>query len=523
MIQNSLTLCSRNGLKVPICIVGSGPVGISLALSLEEKGIPSTILEAGDSNATKAFQDALIGQQVGITTDALNTSRYRCIGGTSNYWHGESRPLNSSDFSSRPWIPNSGWPISSEDLFPYWVQTARYLRLDPNLIQNHDNPDFTNTVNKGLNTTEFSTTISQINPLNFRTSYYEHISQSSSINLIHSAIATELLTHKTTKAIMGVKVNCINRGSMEVTSPIVILACGGIENTRLLLNSKQQTAHGLGNKFDVVGRYYMQHVHEEVSELLLSQKGKSVIDAFQAHKFGDSDIRVNLLLNQETCKNASICNSVLMFNDYYQGENSPAFLQFRRLIGDVRNGRIPEDFTNSIAVVMANANKVLETQFRRSLELDRIISKTLVGTYAEHAPNHQSRVTLTSGKDKFGMPRISLDLKMQEIDRRSVLESQKALARFLGSNGLGRIKIDASIQDKSWPKFLKAGSHQLGGTRMHEDPRFGVVNSDCEVYGTKNLFIAGSSLFPTSGTSPPTIAAIALGLRLADFIQLNHH
>ena len=523
MIQDGLTFSSQGNLEIPLCIIGSGPVGISIALSLEEKGIPSTILEAGDSSATKLFQDALAGQQVGITTDTLNTSRYRCIGGTSNYWHGESRPFNPSDFNARAWIPNSGWPISSEDLFPYWAQSARYLKLDPKLIQNHDNPDFTHKANIGLNTPEFSTTISQINPLNFRTSYYGHIAKSSNINLIHSAIATELTTNKAANAINGIEVNCINRGSMKITTPIVILACGGIENIRLLLNSKQDSACGLGNKLDVVGRYYMQHIHEEVSELLLLPKGKAVIEAFQTHKFGDSAIRANLLLDQKTCERESICNSVLMFNDYYQGENSPAFLQLRQFIGNIRRGQVPEDFTDSVALIMANANKVLETQFRRSMKLDRVISKSLVGIYGEHAPNPKSRVTLMSSKDKFGMPRISLDLKMQEIDRRSVLESQKALARFLGSNGLGRIKINADIQNNSWPKFLKAGSHQLGGTRMHEDERFGVVNPDCEVYGTKNLFIAGSSLFPTSGTSPPTIAAITLGLRLADFIKTNHY
>jgi choline dehydrogenase-like flavoprotein len=69
---------------------------------------------------------------------------------------------------------------------------------------------------------------------------------------------------------------------------------------------------------------------------------------------------------------------------------------------------------------------------------------------------------------------------------------------------------------------LKGCWHHMGTTRMHADPRQGVVDAQCRVHGIENLFIAGSSVFPTCGADMPTITIVALALRLAEHIKTLH-
>jgi choline dehydrogenase-like flavoprotein len=62
------------------------------------------------------------------------------------------------------------------------------------------------------------------------------------------------------------------------------------------------------------------------------------------------------------------------------------------------------------------------------------------------------------------------------------------------------------------------GKHHMGTTRMAADPRHGVVDRDCRVHGTDNLYIGGSSVFPTTGHANPTYTLTQLALRLGDHI-----
>jgi choline dehydrogenase-like flavoprotein len=89
----------------------------------------------------------------------------------------------------------------------------------------------------------------------------------------------------------------------------------------------------------------------------------------------------------------------------------------------------------------------------------------------------------------------------------------------LGRAGLGRLQIKIDDSDTTWPEDLVGASHHMGTTRMSENPKQGVVDKNCQVHGISNLFIAGSSVFPTAGSGTPTLMIVALALRLADHIK----
>jgi choline dehydrogenase-like flavoprotein len=138
-----------------------------------------------------------------------------------------------------------------------------------------------------------------------------------------------------------------------------------------------------------------------------------------------------------------------------------------------------------------------------------------LSTRIEQAPNPDSRVVLTTERDQLGMPRVALDWRLSEIDRRNVRRSLEVLGAEVGAAGIGRLKILFDEDGQDWPEDLGGGCHHMGTTRMSDDPKQGVVDRDCRVHGMSNLFVAGSSVFPTGGGGTPTMTLVALALRLA--------
>jgi choline dehydrogenase-like flavoprotein len=141
-----------------------------------------------------------------------------------------------------------------------------------------------------------------------------------------------------------------------------------------------------------------------------------------------------------------------------------------------------------------------------------------IGCACEAVPNPDSRVTLAASTDALGLRRIRLDWRLTEQDRRSILTHIRSLGREFAAAGIGRLQLKVA-DDGQWPTKVRGGSHHMGTTRMHDDPNRGVVDRNCRVHGIDNLYIAGSSVFPTSGSANPTINILALAYRLVDHLK----
>ena len=143
-------------------------------------------------------------------------------------------------------------------------------------------------------------------------------------------------------------------------------------------------------------------------------------------------------------------------------------------------------------------------------------------TRQEQAPNPASRVTLSAERDELGMPRARLDWRLTELDRRSFRQFYEVLGREIGRAGVGRVQMRPWVLEKPdapWPASVGGGWHHMGTTRMHRDPREGVVDPDCRVHGIANLSVAGAAVFPTAGAANPTLTLVALSLRLSDHLK----
>jgi choline dehydrogenase-like flavoprotein len=137
----------------------------------------------------------------------------------------------------------------------------------------------------------------------------------------------------------------------------------------------------------------------------------------------------------------------------------------------------------------------------------------------EQVLNPESRITLSSAKDALGMPKVTLVWRFLPRDFDGLREGVGLFARELGRTSQGRVRT--MVQDVNFVQHFRLARHHIGATRMHSNPKRGVVNPDCRVHSLGNLYIAGSSVFPTPGVVNPTLTILALALRLADHLKIR--
>jgi len=143
-------------------------------------------------------------------------------------------------------------------------------------------------------------------------------------------------------------------------------------------------------------------------------------------------------------------------------------------------------------------------------------------TRMEQSPNPNSRIQLDYERDELGVPRANLDWQLTSLDKRSIRKLQEIVGEEVGRAELGRVRLMDWLQEENsseWPDTLGGGWHHMGTTRMSDNPKEGVVDSNCKVFGIQNLYIAGSSCFPTSGAANPTLTLLALTLRLSEHLK----
>jgi choline dehydrogenase-like flavoprotein len=125
-------------------------------------------------------------------------------------------------------------------------------------------------------------------------------------------------------------------------------------------------------------------------------------------------------------------------------------------------------------------------------------------------------VRLADERDALGLRRVRLDWQVADDDFYTFERGVAHLAREVGRLGLGRVQLPDP--EGRWHADVKGAWHHLGTTRMAGDPSRGVVDAELRVHGLGNLYVAGSSVFPTGGASNPTFTLVALAIRLADHL-----
>lgn len=511
-------------LDADIAIVGAGIAGLTLARALQGRRLSICVIESGHDDYDAAIQDLYEGQTAGQPYYELRESRLRFFGGTTAIWGGRCIPLDPIDYQRRDWVPDSGWPITHDDLDPYMQRAGRALGLrfrhfDMRLRAETGLPDFP-LEGAGLETAfwQFDTKYWRFGLANCADLTRDpkvHVLLGASLTDIGSDAGARHVTHLTLSGLSGRRIT--------LRAWVTVLACGGIENARLLLAARSVAPQGLGNAHDTVGRWFMEHPRARLG-MIGGPAGLDLWRAYRAFRVGGAKLAPALRLPDATQREMGVLNAGLTLKYRPDAGQSPV----ERLYDAARRRAAPNRFMRRLWSVkqLVDSPPVQKGEdWLRRAQIARGKGGFQVMIRSEQAPNRDSRITLLDNdRDALGMPKIRLHWQLNGHEAHTARVMARLFSQALDKAGVAgfipapwiRAGGDDWPTDPSISSHALGGYHHIGATRMSENPAEGVTDADCRVHGVDNLYIAGSSVFPTGGWSNPTLTIAALALRLAD-------
>lgn len=542
MIVDANTIPADSCLNADVCVVGGGAAGISLALSMSGQGLSIILLEAGQLHEHAPSQALYEGE---VSDERMHSPpdkyRQRRMGGSTTIWGGRCMPFDPVDFETRSHVPDSGWPISFDDLQPFYPEANKLAEAGRFSYDAEDAlgagaapmiRGFHSDVVRTSGLERFSC------PTDFGKRYARRLRVAPDVQVLLGANCTAVRLAADGREVREIDVATLAGRRFRIAARATVLAAGGLETARLLLASRDVAPAGIGNEHDIVGRYYMCHIAGNVGTLVLNGQPRDVRHGYEVSPEGIY-CRRRLAVSAAEQRRHGLANGVARLHfpritdpRHRNGVLSGLFLA-RKLIS-YEYGKRLNDGTPPTAALYARhllnvvSDPIDTTAFlahwvtRRTLAERKFPSVILrnrtnrfsLEIHGEQAPRADSRVTLTEKFDALGMPQLRVDWRYGQGDIESVRRTLDLMAQEFERSGAGRLTYDAGTLEEDLMRFGAYGGHHIGTARMGNDPRTSVVDANCRVHSVGNLFVAGSAAFPTSSQANPTLTLIALSLRL---------
>jgi len=490
-----------------LIVIGGGMAGLTLAREWAGSGRSVAVIESGGKAFDPAVQELYRGEGVMRAPDNadkpfddyVHQSRRRMLGGSGNIWGGKCVPLDPADFAERDWAPGSGWPVSRKALQPAYDRACDLLEIE-HFPPGETAPDWPGRPILQIGTgreffsapRSFTKYSAQVDPKAFDR-WRSAPAEAPNVTVYLNANVTELKLAADRRSIERLDIACLDGKRLKAKGRTYVLAVGGIENARLLLASNSVDPKGVGNGADLVGRYFQGHNTYAVSDL----KGGRTSGVYLSGTDQDMSAYVLKSYGPPQC----------VFAPTLAGQKERRAGNFTMTLGGLPSAR------------PADPEWAALTQVAGQVDGRDPAAKRDLGCFfmTEHMPNPDSRVTLGSQTDALGMPKVRLEWVWSDADWKSLESSVAAISQAMGEAGLGRVIFPA---DRSQFLAISGSSrHHMGTTRMHRDPAKGVVDDNSRVHGVSNLYVAGSSVFPTSGIGNPTLTLLAMTFRLSDHLK----
>ncbi|QAY96585.1 GMC oxidoreductase [Methylovirgula ligni] len=516
-----------------VCIVGAGPVGITAALECAGRGLTVALIDAGDDSSDPPASEASAAEIVEPHRHVpMDIAVRRGFGGTSWLWGGRCVPFDDIDFEKRDYIPDSGWPLTHADVSGWYTSAADYLDCGA--------PDLRESTAASSERREYFARQPK-RGLDLR----DRVEAHPLIDLILKAPVTEIEIGAD-GAVVALLLDADDAQRLRARS--YVLACGGLETTRLLLATQRRQPKLFGGPEGALGRYYAGHFEGTIADVLFNDP--ATIKTFD-YTLADTGAYMRRVLTIPAPDQRALKVQNIVFWPDNKPYHDPAhrsgiksfiflmasapFLGPRLMSEGIRLGIVgtgPRHY-------LGHALNLLRRPHRAALDIievarDRYSSKprrpgwlpaTSDNRYvlhfrSEQRPNRDSTVRLTEAEDAYGMPRLRVDLRYTEADALSALRAHEKLDEYLRATGIGRVEYQFPKEERIARILGQAsdGYHQTGTTRMGRDPAKSVVGPDCAVHDVRNLYVASCSVFPTSGHANPTLLATTLAARLAEHL-----
>jgi hypothetical protein len=541
-----------------VCVIGAGPAGMVSAIELAESGLSVALVESGGEQSHSFAQELSKGEILSPDSHSdMADAVWRGLGGTSELWGGRCVPLDNVDFITRSNVDLSGWPISHAELDPYYQSACSYLGVK--------SPEFTVDSCKNMVTSKlplsskFSGTsrvlASQIERWSMEPKIWrvlgDKIKKNKNITLFKNKTCVGFVQSQGLFKVTAATLRATHKDGSEIEqvfANVFILACGGVESTRLVLSSIEDLngLKVLGSRH--VGHFYMGHPSGKIADIQLFGNSHETIYGFE--KDGDVYVRRRITFSEETLKKEQLLNIAFWLDnpnisDWRHGSGilSAAYLALtapffshifapaairKRVAGLGQLNRF-EHLKNCVFNPLETFSFVIKFLFRRYFSKPRLpgfftyskSNKYALHYHAEQVPSYDSCISLSEKKDALGLKRAVISLVWSQKDIDSIIKAHKVLDDELKKNGIGQLvykysdgELDSAIRAQALDGF-----HQIGTLRMANSHEQGVTDKNGLVFGTDNFYIASSAIFPTSGQANPTLALVALVIRQANHIS----
>jgi choline dehydrogenase-like flavoprotein len=325
--------------------------------------------------------------------------------------------------------------------------------------------------------------------------------------------------------VVSLTVRALTGAAAVIEAEKYVLCCGGIENARLLLLESQRNSGGFGNDHDLVGRYFMQHLHGTAGLIVSTEPMMArVQDQFNVLRGPNGiQVEVGLTLTPEIMEREGLlnCSAVLQ----YEPDRESGVTAAQDIWRALQAGRWPPEVGEKVGLIAEDLRQVAgvveqHLASKQTLASGGVPSKSaLLMVDLEPAPDPESRILLADDRDALGLRRVKADWRHGNLERRTATRLASLVAAEFARVGIGRTRLEPWLRDERSVDALAGLPHYIGTTRMSDDPREGVVDRNCAVHGMENLYVAGSSVFPTAGQANPTLTIVALALRLAKHLR----
>lgn len=521
-------------------VVGAGPVGLAYAMEAADAGSRVLLVDAGDLGSGRRDVPASVSRRTNIVDPArhapLELTTRQGIGGTSWLWGGRCVAFEPIDFEARDFVPGSEWPIGIDDVAPWYAATARHLDCGAPAFRS-DQPDWPGLCEFSMSNLERWARRPKLGPrLGARVVAHPLVSVLTRTRLERIEFADDGAVSALHVDRAGVPAR------LRATS--YVLALGGLETTRFLLGVQRERPSAFGGVGGPLGRFYMGHATGSIADIVLDDPARAA-DLDFVRDGWDTYTRRRFTLSEEAQRRHRVLNTSFYLDNppFYEHEHRNATLSLvflglavppvgRTILAEgIRLRHVgPHPFR-----VAAHLRNILRKPWRAVLDVLDIIARRYLspvrkpgfilrndgGRYALHyhaeqLPNPESRLSMRAAPD--GGLILDVDYHFLEADIDSLLRCHRLLDHELRAAGIGRLEYlaqdAAGVRAMAWEQATD-GFHSIGTTRMSGDPVTGVVDGDCRVHGVANLYIASSSVFPTSAEANPTFVAAALAVRLA--------
>jgi choline dehydrogenase-like flavoprotein len=541
---------SGSTLETDVCIIGGGPAGIVIARELLGTTISVVLVESGGWRPNKLVQGLNTAE---LAPDSRHPPpemyRERRFGGSSTIWGGRCVPLTRSDFESRAHVANSGWPISYDELVPFYSRALAYCEagefaFDPGCLKAAE------AIIDGLASAELTIGLERFSPpTDFGRRFKSDLIGSSTHRILLESTCTGLLTSDSGRLVEAVECSTLGCNHFRICAKYVVVAAGGLESVRLLAASNGRFSAGLANSSGTLGRYYMSHLEGTLGRLQVTN-GRRVVWNFARTRDGIY-AKHHIRLSDDVQRRLNLRSMIFRLHhanpmDPQHGDPVLSLMyiakrfilpEYRRKITTVelesldrlpRGGSLTAHHASNIARNPWPLIKFVTSWVHKRHACYRRIPYVALyskcGAYpldynAEQTPSYDSRISLTAETDRFGVPKLHIDWRVCHQDIASIAATYREMRRVLAGTNVAQVVYDEDGLNESAKQSTAVGGHHIGTARMSADPNRGVVNTQCRTHDVENLYIAGSAVFPTSGSANPTLTIVALAIRIADQLK----